>query len=75
MKHKQTVTLEQYNAIAMKTFLGAMIRIMPLPAFLLAYKLKDWKKGYEALELAIDYSPDVVRAYNKAYNLVLTQYN
>jgi hypothetical protein len=75
MEHKQTVVLEQYNEQAMKTFLGAMIRILPLPMFKLAYLNEDWKTGYKALELAVSYSPDVVRSYNKSYNLILTQNN
>ena len=74
MEHKQT-TLEQYNEQAMKTFLGDMIRIAPLPEFVLAYMNKDWKKGYEALEIGLSFIPDVAKAYNKTYNLILTQNN
>lgn len=75
MEHKQTVELEQYNEQAMKVFLGAMIRILPLPMFKVAYLNEDWKTGYQALELAVSYSPDVVRSYNKSYNIILTQNN
>jgi hypothetical protein len=70
-----TVKLEQFNEHAMKVFLGAMIKILPLPPFVLAYKTKQWKVGYEALELAVFDAPDVVRTYNKSYHLVLTQSN
>jgi hypothetical protein len=39
------------------------------------YDLKDWENGYDALNMVLEFIPDVVKTYNKQYQLVLTQSN
>ncbi len=75
----QIIKLEQYNEQAIKTFLGAMIKILPLPQFIWSYKMQQWDHAYAALEQGLGAEPErinlIVATYNKAYNLVLTQNN
>jgi hypothetical protein len=72
---QETLILEQYNEEAMKLFLVGVIKMYPIPALISMYNLKDWENGYEALNMVLEFIPDVVKAYNKQYQLVLTQNN
>jgi hypothetical protein len=64
-----------YNTIAIKSFLAGLILIYPYPAFIEAYNLQLWKKAYNILVMGKEDAPDIIVAYNKVYEIIVSKLN
>jgi len=71
------IELSPYNQIAVKAFLGTLIKVLPLPEFIYMYKCRQWKAAYNVLTLdhMQQYADMVVKTYNLSYEITLMNCN